>query len=158
MAMTLRRQPNGPRTTRALSKGSSSRSLNCCRPSSTTNQHIPEDLVDDVTAAWPQARAELNRLHDELQPGTLSNQPDRLAMLQDHGLSGISLRMKLRAWRARFFRFGHRMDRPWLRSALRWADTILESLGDVMPGGGAAQEFKQSVENFLGGRTTNWCP
>jgi len=79
-------------------------------------------------------------------------------MLQDHGLSGISLRMKLRAWRARSFRFGHRMDRPWLRSALRWADTILQSLGDVMPGGGAAQESKQSAENFLGRRTANRYP
>lgn len=45
-----------------------------------------------------------------------------------------------------------------VRSALRWADTILESLGDVIPGGGAAQEFKQSAENTLGRRTTNRCP
>ena len=57
--------------------------------------------------------------------------------------------MKLGGWRSRLFSFGRRMDRRWLRSALRWGDTLLSSLVDAMTLGAAGKEFKESIENFL---------
>ena len=120
-------------------------------------KHIPKDLRDEVKASWEHARADLDRLHDAIQllrqdePGSdqAGMNADRRKALREHGLTGVQRRTKLRAWRARLFRFGRPMDRPWLRSLLRWTDTILESLVDAMTLGAAGKEFKQSLENFL---------
>jgi hypothetical protein len=107
---------------------------------------VPNKQHDDVRAAWQHARADLDALVSAL---TRPQANTHLAGLGRHGLTGVPLRMKLRAWRSRFFRFGRRMNRAWLRSVLRWGDTILGSLTDVIPFGAAGKEFKEAIENFL---------
>jgi hypothetical protein len=50
----------------------------------------------------------------------------------------------------RTFAFGRRINRRWVRSALRWADMLLDSLAIVFPvPAGAIKEFKESLENLI---------
>ena len=99
-----------------------------------------------MRAAWPHAARDLNTLVDALTPEGTSNHRESLAL---HGLTGEPLRMKVGGWRARLFNFGRRMNRRWLRSVLRWGDTLLSSLVDAMTLGAAGKEFKECIENFL---------
>ena len=119
---------------------------------------IPEEFRDDVALAWLHAKADLDDLHDGLafervrdlaEPRGPRAQPGPRSLLLAHGLTGPPLRMKLRGWRSHYFSFGRRMNRRWLRSVLRWSDTILESIVDAMTLGAAGKEFKQSIENFV---------
>jgi hypothetical protein len=41
------------------------------------------------------------------------------------------------------------MNRRWLRSVLRWGDSILGSLVDALTWGAAGKEFKEAIENFI---------
>jgi hypothetical protein len=75
--------------------------------------------------------------------------------LKEHGLRGSSLRMKLKEWRSRLFRFGSRMNRNWLHNVLRWGDTILGSLVDAMTVGAAGKEFKEAIEHLLEDRSAD---
>jgi hypothetical protein len=109
-------------------------------------RYIPPELLDDVRMAWDSARRDLEHLAERLSPGD-NNYP--FSQLEKHGLTGAPLRMKMRAWRSRFFGFGRRMNRRWLRSVLRWSDTILSSLVDAMTLGAAGKEFKEAIENFI---------
>ena len=47
------------------------------------------------------------------------------------------------------FAFGRRMNRRWLRNALRVGTTILGSLVDAMTLGAAGKEFKEMIEHFI---------
>lgn len=108
---------------------------------------IPAELREDVLAAWTEAEADLRALARSLDP---QQEPDHVANLQRHGLTGNSLRAKLHAWRRSFFAFGRRMNRRWLREVLRIGDVILGSLVDSMTLGAAGKEFKELVEHLLG--------
>ncbi len=110
-------------------------------------RHIPPDSLDDLRAAWPHARSDLDALVVALSQQ--DDGPQIEPQLERHGLTGAPLRLKLRAWRKRCFRFGRRQNKRWLRSVLRWSDTILGSLVDAMTVGAAGKEFKEAVENFL---------
>jgi hypothetical protein len=113
-------------------------------------RHIPSTQVEDVRAAWPEAKADLENLVRLLTYSSESdNLSERTNSLRAHGLTGKSLRMKLKGWRSRFYAFGRRMNRPWLRSVLRWSDSILGSLVDALSAGALGKEFKEAIENFL---------
>ena len=121
-------------------------------------KHIPPAHLQAVRDAWPHARADLRELADALAReasspmGAAGSSAEPTAVrskLERHGLTGPSLRMKLGLWRSRVFRFGSRMNRPWLRTALRWSDTILGSLVDAMTLGAAGKEFKEAIEHLL---------
>lgn len=112
----------------------------------TDGRHVPARHLDDVREAWVHAAEDLTSLIQALNPNVTSSQAESL---NSHGLTGAPLRMKLGGWRTRLFNFGRRMDRAWLRSVLRWGDTLLSSLVDAMTLGAAGKEFKESIENFL---------
>jgi hypothetical protein len=107
-------------------------------------RYIPVHL-DDVRAAWVHAKDDLNSLAEQLRAEV--TQGDRTAKLRQHGLTGRPLQMKLRALRSRMFRFVRRTNRPWLRSLLRWSDTILGSLAGAMTLRAAGKEFKEAIES-----------
>ena len=110
-------------------------------------RYIPRDQRRDVREAWVHAKADLDELAAALASDSL-NDTSR-SRLEQHGLTGAPLRMKLRAWRKKFFSFGRRMNRPWLRQVLKWGDTILGSLVDAMTLGAAGKEFKEAMEHFI---------
>jgi hypothetical protein len=105
---------------------------------------IPNGWADDVQGAWVRVQERFAELINSID-GTNIPWND----LDQHGLTGEELRLKRRGWRQRIFAFGRRINRPWVRSALRWANTILESLAAVFPVAGAIKEFKESVENLI---------
>jgi hypothetical protein len=106
---------------------------------------IPEGWADDVKGAWASVQGRFAQLILSLD-GT--NIP--WTALDDHGLTGPELHLKRRGWRARIFAFGRRINRRWVRSALRWADMLLDSLAIVFPvPAGAIKEFKESLENLI---------
>jgi hypothetical protein len=105
---------------------------------------IPEGWADDVQGAWASVQERFAQLILSLD-GTNIPWPD----LDNHGLTGPELRLKRRGWRARIFAFGRRINRRWVRSALRWADMLLDSLALVFPPAGAIKEFKEGLENLI---------
>lgn len=106
---------------------------------------IPEGWADDVHDAWANIQERFAQLILSLDA---TNIP--WTALEDHGLTGAELRLKRRGWRSRIFAFGRRINRRWVRSALRWADMILNSLAMVFPvPAGAIKEFKESLENLI---------
>ena len=107
---------------------------------------IPPEQRQGVRDAWLHASTDLDNLAGGLDP---RNEQRIRTALESHWLTGDSLRMKLRAWRSRLFQFGRRMNRHWLRSVLRWGNTILGSLVDALTVGAAGKEFKDAIENFL---------
>jgi hypothetical protein len=105
---------------------------------------LPNGWANDVQGAWVRVQERFAELINSID-GTNIPWND----LDQHGLTGEELRLKRRGWRQRIFAFGRRINRPWVRSALRWANTILESLAAVFPVAGAIKEFKESVENLI---------
>jgi hypothetical protein len=110
-------------------------------------RHIPPSHRVEVREAWAHAKSDLEELVAALAQD--ASDLDHRQTLERHGLTGQPLRMKLRAWRSRFFQFGRRMNRRWLRSVLRWGDSILGSLVDALTVGAAGKEFKEAIENFI---------
>lgn len=114
---------------------------------------LPAETLDSLRGAWSETKDDLTlwRRSAVAEREGLSNENGDTAArtLKDHGLTGKSLGMKLSGWRSRLFAIGERMDRPWLRSLLRWAETIIESFTDSIPGGAGVKEFVQAVSNHL---------
>jgi hypothetical protein len=114
---------------------------------------IPEDHGEDVRRAWESIQGRFTELIarlDELNPEEQLGVPtSQWAPLDQHGLTGDELRLKRRGFVGRMFAWGHRINRPWVRSVLRWANTLLGSLADVFPPAAPIKEFKESLENLI---------
>jgi hypothetical protein len=114
---------------------------------------IPEAQSEDVRRAWESIQyrfTELIARLDQLNPREPPTARNSLWMTLDaHGLTGDELRLKRRGFVGRMFAWGHRINRPWVRSVLRWANTLLGSLADVFPPAAPIKEFKESLENLI---------
>lgn len=114
---------------------------------------IPEAQREDVRRAWESLQhrfTELIAMLDDLNPReTTTARNSRWLTLSEHGLTGDELRLKRRGFVRRMFAWGHRINRPWVRSVLRWANTLLGSLAAVFPPAAAIKEFKESLENLI---------
>jgi hypothetical protein len=108
---------------------------------------IPEVRDGDVQRAWEQVQDNFTQLIGELRG--LNATSSAWESLDSRQLSGAGLRLKLRRFWGRVFNFGRRMNLPWVRSAFRWANTILGSLAAVFPPAGEIKEFKESLENLI---------
>jgi hypothetical protein len=118
------------------------------------NSHlIPEDKGEDVRRAWESLQTRFRELItrlDELNPQeTPGVRNSRWVQLDEHGLTGDELRLKRRGFVGSMFSWGHRINRPWVRSVLRWANTLLGSLAAVFPPAASIKEFKESLENLI---------
>jgi hypothetical protein len=70
----------------------------------------------------------------------------------DEGLTGAQLELKIAAWDSTRNLTWWQAALGWLRpvqGALKIADAILESIGKVVPGVGALEEFKKILEGSL---------
>jgi hypothetical protein len=115
-------------------------------------RHIPEAARLQVKVAWEEAKVDLDDLVNHLRPRSQSEAATAKADLEElkrHGLTGMSLHMKLTAFRTRLFSFGRTMNRQWLQSALRWSGTVLGSLVGATKVGAVALEFQEAIGNFL---------
>jgi hypothetical protein len=113
----------------------------------TLNDHpdwFPAELLEPLSAAW-----------DELQPsfemavGYLSDPPDPDLLdtqLAHVGLRGKQLALKLGGVGQSLGRLRSEGTKRALRSLLGWANIILGSLGGLVPGGEAIQEYKEAYE------------
>jgi hypothetical protein len=114
---------------------------------------IPEDKAENVRRAWESIQVRFRELIaglDELNPqATAGDQDSQWVSLDEHGLTGDELRLKRRGFVGRMFSWGRRINRPWLRSVLRWANTLLGSLAAVFPPAASIKEFKESLENLI---------
>ena len=112
------------------------------------SRFIPEDRGHDVRQAWERIQNRFSELIAGLDTLATAQDP-RWAELDNHGLTGDELRLKRRGFVGRMFAWGRRINRGWVRSVLRWADTLLGSLAAVFPPAGAIKEFKESLENLI---------
>jgi hypothetical protein len=107
-------------------------------------RYIPKGQAEDVKNAWAQVQARFSTLIQSLD-GTNVPWLD----LEAHGLTGAELALKRRGWLGSIFAWRRRINRRWVRSALRWGDTLLGSLAAVFPVAGAIKEFKEVLENLI---------
>jgi hypothetical protein len=105
---------------------------------------IPSARLGDVQRAWESVQPRFSELIAALDGPNIP-----LEQLEQHGLTGDELNLKRRGFRGRLFAWGRRINQDWVRSVLRWADTILGSLATVFPVAGAIKEFKESIENLI---------
>lgn len=111
---------------------------------------IPKAQAENVQRAWDRVQTQFAALIKSINalPGTDVPSKD-WEPLDQRGLSGPGLRLELQGFWGRMFAFGRRMNRPWVRSMFRWANTILGSLAAVFPPADAIKEFKESLENLI---------
>jgi hypothetical protein len=107
---------------------------------------IPEGRTEGVQRAWTRVQARFSELIRMLEQ-PLTNLP--WSNLDAHGLTGDELALKRQGWLGSIFAWGRRINRSWVRSVLRWGDTLLGSLAAVFPPAGPIKEFKEALENLI---------
>jgi hypothetical protein len=118
---------------------------------------LPEKLVEPLRTAWD----DLGPRFDDVETAIESGEYDQA--LEFEGLSGAQLRAKRTVWRDVITAFhGERRRRTWgrifgwsgrvlrlFKISMGVANTILESVGKVIPPAGAIKEFKGIFEGAL---------
>jgi hypothetical protein len=118
-----------------------------------------EKLFDNIVRHWNQVlfreedREPIADAWDELRPtfGSLGDQVGYKTAedFEIVGLAGQQLKLKLKglqdSWR-RFFTSG---TVRLLKELLDWINSILESLGKIIPGVDAVKEFKDALEKLI---------
>ena len=118
-----------------------------------------EKLFDNIVRHWnhvlfrEEDRDPISDAWDELKPtfGSLRNQVGYKTAedFEIVGLAGQQLKLKLKglqdSWR-RFFKSG---TVRLLKELLDWINSILESLGKIIPGVDAVKEFKDALEKLI---------
>jgi hypothetical protein len=110
---------------------------------------IPSSSIQEAQSAWIRVEQRFSDLLSQLDQ--LNSNDARWTQLEQHGLTGEELTFKRKLFLRNMFAWGHRINRRWARSVLRWADTILGSLAAVFPVAGAIKEFKEAIENLIEG-------
>lgn len=102
---------------------------------------LDDDFIDDLESAWMEVQPQFIDVINSI--GRAKDDA-----LQQHGLWGVQLRLKLR-----IVNFFDRQFRTKGKSALKRLldviDDLLDSISDVVPGAKAIGEFKDAVKNCI---------
>jgi hypothetical protein len=106
-----------------------------------------ESSSEDVQLAWRDTRPLFESTRRQLVEVRPSLGPDR--ELEDVGLTGAPLRMKLSGFNRQLARLRKRYSRSRLRRVLEWANRIMGSLSKVIRSVEPIKEFKEAIEGLL---------
>ena len=110
---------------------------------------LRDDLAYPAIDAWPSVQRSLASLRNTLTDAqTRLDSPVRRA-LEEIGLTGIQLQLKLQGFFGAIGRRVGRLSRRWLREVLAWANVILGSLARVLPAAEVVKEYKECLEVAL---------
>ena len=105
---------------------------------------IPAEFRKPLVEAWDELRPAIASLKDEV------NSDDNATKLEEAGLSGKQLQLKLGILNRVWEKFKDTGTAKVLRKLLGWINKILASLGAVLPGGEAVKELKEAIEELMG--------
>ena len=118
---------------------------------------FPPELRTPLADAWQEVSPRIGRLRGKVTESQYQEG------LDDEGFTGPEFALKMAVWeealrRARLGPLGASRHRWWhaffdwlrpLQGVLKVANAILESIGKVIPGAGAVDEFKKMLEGAL---------
>src|SRR5512132_1850675 len=118
------------------------------RPGPYEHSHwFPVSTLESLRRAWrDEVRPKIDTIKESID---YESYEQRFA---DEGLTGAQLELKIAAWDSTRNLTWWQAALGWLRpvqGALKIADAILESIGKVVPGVGALEEFKKILEGSL---------
>jgi hypothetical protein len=107
-----------------------------------------EELREQILTAWNEVVR--NRLISyTTQVENVEKEEKEPKFFGEHGLTGSELTPKLTGFDLAFETFKKWGTVRLLKKLLRWINSILGSLIESIPGGGAIKEFKELIENAI---------
>ncbi len=109
---------------------------------------LPTEMCGLVEGAWPEIKAAISGAQEEMHKDATA----KAARLDELGLTGKQWNVKITGFeRARRRRKPKEPSgkRKWFLRIFGWANIILGSLANLLPGADAIKEYKESVEEGL---------
>jgi hypothetical protein len=102
-----------------------------------------EEFRGPLMVAWDEIWPQISSWQSQVED------PANSERLENAGLSGGQLSLKLQGLNAAWNRFKRRGSTRLLRNLLGWINAILGSLAQVIPGVEALKELKEAIEKLL---------